>query len=152
MFIECTEAMYAAFKRVMYGPKSENETLKDCTKNAIEAAISVLDPSEIGYSSSEEIKRLQDEIAGLEALRPHWAKGYSSASVAAQVQTTALNEIWKHLGVSNQTACMDKLRSYSVLDQAIADAANNMDLATNLSKENEELRAKLAERDWEWQP
>lgn len=49
-------------------------------------------------------------IAMLEALRPFWAKGYSSDSVAAQASTGALSEIWRILGVSDQTQAMQKLR------------------------------------------
>lgn len=37
--------------------------------------------------------------------------------------------------------------SEKLRDQAIIGAANNLDLAMNLDKENERLRAKLAERD-----
>lgn len=37
--------------------------------------------------------------------------------------------------------------SENLRDQAIIDAANNLDLATNLDKENDGLRAQLAERD-----
>ena len=46
----------------------------------------------------------------LEDLRPHWAKGYSSDSIAAQVTTAALSGLWKLLKVDNQTAAMMKLQ------------------------------------------
>jgi hypothetical protein len=48
--------------------------------------------------------------ATLEAMRPHWAQGYTSDSMAAQAKTTALSEIWEFLNVKNQTAAMAKLR------------------------------------------
>jgi len=57
-----------------------------------------------------EIIRLQSNIEVLEAMRPHWAKGYSSDSMAAQAQTCALSQVWTALGVDNQTDCMEKLR------------------------------------------
>lgn len=46
----------------------------------------------------------------LEALRPHWAMGHTSDSVAAQASTTALSELWLLLGVTDQTAAMARLR------------------------------------------
>ena len=42
-------------------------------------------------------------ITHLESLRPHWAKGYTDESVAAQAATGALTELWEMLGVKNQT-------------------------------------------------
>lgn len=59
----------------------------------------------------ERIAKLQERIAALEALRPHWAQGYTSDGVAAQVTTAALNGLWGLLGVKNQTEAMDKLRA-----------------------------------------
>ena len=56
------------------------------------------------------IKELEQKIAVLEELRPHWAKGYSSDSIAAQVSFGALSEIWKILGVDNQTGAIEKLK------------------------------------------
>ncbi len=46
----------------------------------------------------------------LEALRPHWAQGYTDDSIAAQTATAALADIWELLGVDNQTAAMQALR------------------------------------------
>ena len=57
-----------------------------------------------------EIEKLKSDIANLESMRPHWAKGYSSDSMAAQGQTSALSQVWELLGVDNQTDCMTKLR------------------------------------------
>lgn len=59
------------------------------------------------------VDRLREALAaieGLEAMRPHWAKGYSSDGIAAQVTCAALNQIWSLLGVDNQTAAMQRLR------------------------------------------
>lgn len=55
-------------------------------------------------------KQLMDLKEVHEAMRPHWAKGYTSDSMAAQAQTAALAQVWQLLGVDNQTACMQKLR------------------------------------------
>ncbi|MGH8010350.1 MAG: hypothetical protein ACREQ3_25430 [Candidatus Binatia bacterium] len=52
---------------------------------------------------------LTARIDVLESLRPHWAKGYSSDSIAAQAATTALTELWKILGASNQTEAVSKV-------------------------------------------
>lgn len=51
-----------------------------------------------------------ETITALERLRPHWAKGFTSDSIAAQSTISALNAIWSMLGVDNQTAAMDRLR------------------------------------------
>lgn len=53
---------------------------------------------------------LREQVEYLESLRPHWAKGYSSDSIAAQTSTSALVELWKMLGVKNQTMAVQRLR------------------------------------------
>lgn len=53
---------------------------------------------------------LVDKVAVLEALRPHWAQGYTDDGIAAQTMSAALSDIWQLLGVDNQTAAMVKLR------------------------------------------
>ncbi|MEB2845904.1 hypothetical protein [Endobacterium cereale] len=58
----------------------------------------------------DRLRAAEAKIEILEGLRPHWAKGYSSDSVAAQATTAALNQIWKLLGVENQTSAVMKLR------------------------------------------
>lgn len=52
------------------------------------------------------IEKLECTISHLEEMRPFWAKGYSSDSMAAQTATGALSNIWRCLGVKDQTACM----------------------------------------------
>lgn len=55
------------------------------------------------------------EIAALESLRPHWAQGYSSDSVAAQASTAALSQLWDMLKVKSQTdavQCLQALLDY----------------------------------------
>lgn len=56
------------------------------------------------------IAKQEEQIKALREERPMWAQGFTSDSVAAQVCTASLHQIWKELGVSNQTECMQKLR------------------------------------------
>ena len=51
-------------------------------------------------------KDLQGKVDRLEKLRPHWAKGYTDDSIAAQTYLVALNEVYDALGVKTQTDCM----------------------------------------------
>lgn len=46
----------------------------------------------------------------IETLRPVWAQGWSTDSLAAQASAAALGQIWKALGVDNQTAAMARLK------------------------------------------
>jgi hypothetical protein len=57
-------------------------------------------------------------IDALESLRPLWALGHTSDSVAAQVNATAIAGLWKMLGVDNQTAACQKLRELLAPGQA----------------------------------
>ena len=68
------------------------------------AAVSDLD------EARKELAKLRQQVEHLESLRPHWAKGYSSDGVAAQCATDALNQLWKLLGVSHQTAAVEALK------------------------------------------
>jgi hypothetical protein len=68
------------------------------------------------YYTEQEYLSLKDEIdlttkrlAAAEALRPQWAMGYSDDSIAAQLSTSALTQIYGVLGVQNQTQCIEKL-------------------------------------------
>lgn len=61
-------------------------------------------------SQLTEIKKLRSSVSALESLRPHWAKGFSSDSSAAQAATAALAQVWGALEVENQTHAMAKLR------------------------------------------
>lgn len=57
-----------------------------------------------------ELEKLQGQIDHLESMRPHWAQGYSSDSIAAQTSFSALNQLWQLLGVNDQTAAVEKLK------------------------------------------
>lgn len=59
----------------------------------------------------DQLRAALAQVEMLESLRPHWAQGYSSDSMAAQSATCALSAIWRLLGVDNQTAALDKLRA-----------------------------------------
>ena len=56
-----------------------------------------------------EIKRLSQHLANAEAMRPHWAQGYSTDSIAAQTTAASLNQVWDMLHVTNQTDCIKEL-------------------------------------------
>lgn len=49
-------------------------------------------------------------IATLEQLRPIWARGWTEDSIAAQTLSAAVSELWKLLGVDNQTEAVIKLK------------------------------------------
>jgi len=58
---------------------------------------------------AREIAELRKQLAFSESMRPHWAQGFTSDGVAAQVQTAALASVWEFLGVASQTDCMVRL-------------------------------------------
>lgn len=67
---------------------------------------------------AQEIEHLREQsaiqkttIEALETLRPHWAQGYTTDSVAAQVTTGATLQLWDMLGVTNQTDAVSELQA-----------------------------------------
>lgn len=56
------------------------------------------------------VETLEERNANLESLRPHWAKGYSSDSIAAQTATSAMMQLWELLGAKHQTEAVSKVR------------------------------------------
>jgi hypothetical protein len=56
-----------------------------------------------------EVKKLKARLETEIELRPRWAQGYSSDSVAAQCAQNALYEIFEKLGVTSQTEAMQAL-------------------------------------------
>lgn len=50
-----------------------------------------------------EKKNLEKELTTLKAMRPQWAQGFTSDSVADQTSSNALYTLWAKLKVSNQT-------------------------------------------------
>lgn len=47
--------------------------------------------------------------AALNNLRPVWAQGYTSDSIAAQSSANALGQLWRMLEVDNQVSALRKL-------------------------------------------
>lgn len=52
---------------------------------------------------------LRRELSVLREMRPQWAQGYTSDSVAAQISSVSLQEIWDRLGATSQTDCILRL-------------------------------------------
>lgn len=76
----------------------------------------------VTYYTEEEFLKLEADyvcvcarLAAVESLRPQWAQGYTSDSMAAQSSSDALQSLWTKLRVNNQTDAM------MVLDRMIAD-------------------------------
>ena len=71
-----------------------------------------IDPIEEYISAAEqEICELRVTVKALEELRPMWAQGWTSDSMAAQASSTALSEIWQLLGARDQTDAMGRIRA-----------------------------------------
>lgn len=62
---------------------------------------------------SAQLTEVRTSLAAAESMRPFWAMGYSSDSIAAQSSFVALAALWKLLGVDNQT------QAVAVLTEAI---------------------------------
>jgi hypothetical protein len=57
------------------------------------------------------VKGKEELIDALNALRPFWAQGHSDDSIAAQASYAALAQIFKVLGVTNQTDAIKRIAS-----------------------------------------
>jgi hypothetical protein len=57
-----------------------------------------------------ETERLRRQVEALEALRPVWAQGHTNDGLAAQTFGNALSEIWRLLGVRDQTGAVAAIR------------------------------------------
>ncbi len=57
---------------------------------------------------------LERQVNDLEALRPLWAQGYSSDSIAAQSLGNVVADYWGILGVDNHTAGMRCMRRHFI--------------------------------------
>lgn len=64
-----------------------------------------------------------DAKAYAEQMRPHWAKGFTDDSMAAQAQTNALSELWVMLGVENQTAAVERLQALIRQDDILSEGS-----------------------------
>lgn len=109
-------------------------------------------------SLKAERDQLNERFYNLEKLRPHWAQGYSSDSMAAQTATSALSKLWEKLGARHQTeACqkLDRLQASETdainravtVGAALADMASSRDgyakQDAERSKECDRLRTDL---------
>lgn len=61
-------------------------------------------------ASAAKLANVEGQLAAVERLRPMWAQGHSTDSVAAQVSAAALTSLWDLLGVGNQTSAVVKLK------------------------------------------
>ena len=80
---------------------SNTKPLKDHWLSKI---INLLDDQE------KDISNLEKNIEHLEELRPEWAQGYTSDSMAAQYSTDAKKQLWKLLGAEDQTQAVQAIR------------------------------------------
>lgn len=69
--------------------------------------------------------REAQKVPHLEAMRPNWAKGYSSDSIAAQCSANALSSLWELLGAKDQTEAAEKLRQ-ALRDTAVGSALREL--------------------------
>lgn len=60
-----------------------------------------------------QLEKATASLAAVETQRPHWAKGYTDDSVAAQCATAALSQLWKLIGATNQTQAVLALQKLS---------------------------------------
>lgn len=61
-------------------------------------------------SLKDEKEKLEAQVKDLVAMRPQWAQGYSTDSIAAQSKAIALQQVWDALKVSSQTMCMAQIK------------------------------------------
>lgn len=57
-----------------------------------------------------ELQDLKQRYQALEKLRPVWAQGHTSDSMAAQSATNAMTQLWKILGAAHQTQAVQIAR------------------------------------------
>ena len=81
--------------------------------------------------------RLLSTVNALESLRPHWAQGYSSDSIAAQASTEALVGIWKILGVNDQTSAVVTLKALTANNARLRAALQPLVKIADAYDENE---------------
>ena len=107
---------------------------------------------EARHSHRELVEELEAKLAreerrndALEQLRPVWAQGWTRDSMAAQASANALSQLWKMLGVQDQTQAADRIKE---LDATLAEALEcNEEFSMDnkyLKKRAEAAEAKLA--------
>lgn len=93
--------MTDAQRRLMHARSKVESFLVKPIQELLDATAALIEAEKSRGDAAEKI---------LEELRPVWAQGHSSDSVAAQVTSTAIGQIWRELGVENQTDAMSALR------------------------------------------
>lgn len=91
--------------------------------------------------SRTDVKARDEDVKRLEQLRPIWAQGFSSDSIAAQTSFSALNEIWGKLRANDQTSAIKRLdewkeRSNNLIDENNQIHANMTFLFSDLGVED----------------
>ena len=88
---------------------------------------------EARHSHRELVEELEAKLAreelrndALEQLRPVWAQGWTKDSMAAQASGNALSQLWKMLGVQDQTQAADRIEE---LEAKLAKAVEVIDWA-----------------------
>lgn len=89
-------------RRVMHARQRVNSFLVEPITELLEATRVFVEEADQRANDAKEV---------MEELRPVWALGFTSDSEAAQSTGNALAEIWKTLGVKNQTECMVALHA-----------------------------------------
>lgn len=92
-----------AVKRFAQAKQAVEKTLVDPITELLESVNAVV---------GEARQQAKDAKEVLEELRPVWAQGWTDDSAAAQASAGALAQIWKELGVTNQTEAMEKVRKW----------------------------------------
>jgi hypothetical protein len=116
--------------------------------------------NEARHAHRELVEELEAKLAreelrndALEQLRPVWAQGWTKDSMAAQASGNALSQLWKMLGVQDQTQAADRIEE---LEAKLAEALEcNEEFSMDnkyLKKRAEVAEAKLAKAvdviDW----
>lgn len=107
--------LYEVVTRVLEraGPMENRDATRDELLDAIADNFVVLNdankrPTSISLMRSR-IEKLERQLETERSMRPQWAQGFTSDSMAAQSTSTAMHQLWKMLGASNQTEAIMKL-------------------------------------------
>lgn len=96
----------------------------DKAQELIDAADAVFEAATIKVKQVEET---------MEQLRPVWAHGWTSDSVAAQSAANALSDLWASLDVKDQTAAVLKLGAWREAMNEFCDRVETGDIRSKLT-------------------
>jgi hypothetical protein len=91
----------AALHRFAQAKEKVERTMIDPVTELLEATTALV--------AEERLARKETDKC-LEELRPVWAQGWSTDSIAAQAAASALSDLWAMLGVKNQTDAVERLK------------------------------------------